>query len=125
MYENEDVVEELEETPVVEELVEEKPAETWEPLSFTPLQRANYGDRTQVRMSNIKPHADNEEMALVRKALHEKYPHAVPPGTVYDYDITRAAKKLQKSLGHPVTGILTREDVVELGNIASSPFTVV
>ena len=125
MYDNDEVVEELEETPVVEEVVEEVPAETWEPVSFAPLQRADYGNKTQVRMGNIKPHADNEEMALVRKALHEKYPHAVPPGTAYDYDITRAAKKLQKSLGNPVTGILTREDVAELGKIASSPFTVV
>ena len=125
MYENEDVVEELEDTPIVEEAVEEVPAETWEPLSFAPLQRADYGTKSQVRMSNIKLHSDNEEMALVRKALHEKYPHAVPPGSVYDYDVTRGTKKWQKSLGHAVTGILTKEDVEELGKISSSPFTVV
>jgi hypothetical protein len=111
-----------EEPEVIEPVIEEK---TWQPVAFEPIQRADYGTKTQVRMSNIKSQADNEEMALVRKALHEKYPHAVPPGTVYDYDVTRGTKKLQKSLGHPVNGILTREDVVELGKAASTPFTVV
>ena len=110
------------EEEVAEPVIEEK---TWEPVAFQPIQRADYGTKTQVRMSNVKTHSDNEEMALVRKALHDKYPHAVPPGTAYDYDVTRGVKKLQKSLGHPVTGILTREDVEELGKDASSPFTVV
>ena len=110
------------EEEVAEPVIEDK---TWEPVAFQPIQRADYGTKTQVRMSNVKTHSDNEEMALVRKALHDKYPHAVPPGTAYDYDVTRGVKKLQKSLGHPVTGILTREDLEELGKDASSPFTVV
>jgi hypothetical protein len=110
------------EEEVAEPVVEDS---TWQPVAFEPIQRADYGNKSQVRMSNLKNHSDNEEMALVRKALHDKYPHAVPPGTSYDYDVTRGVKKLQKSLGHPVTGILTKEDVVELGKIASSPFTVV
>ena len=110
------------EEEVAKPVIEEK---TWEPVVFEPIQRADYGTKTQVRMSNLKNHSDNEDMALVRKALHDKYPHAVPPGTAYDYDVTRGVKKFQKSLGHPVTGILTREDVVELGKNASSPFTVV
>lgn len=110
------------EEEIVEPVIEEK---TWEPIVFEPIQRANYGTKTQVRMSNLKNNSDNEEMALVRKALHDKYPHAVPPGTAYDYDVTRGVKKFQKLLGHPVTGILTREDVEELGKDASSSFTVV
>lgn len=125
-YEDEEVLNEEVEAPIVEEVVEPVVEDDkWEPVSFAPLQRANYGKITQVRMSNIKNHADNEEMALVRKALHEKYPHAVPPGTAYDYDVTRGIKKFQKSLGHPVTGLITREEVAELGKDASSPFTVV
>jgi hypothetical protein len=107
---------------VLEPVLEEK---TWEAVAFEPIQRADYGKKTQVRMSNLKNHSDNEEMALVRKALHEKYPHAVPPGTAYDYDFTRGVKKFQKSLGNPVTGMFTKEEVGELGKIASSPFTVV
>jgi len=111
----------------IEEKVEEPVVEdgTWEPVVFESIQRAEYGAVTKVRMINIKNNSDNEEMAVVRKALHEKFPHAVPPGTAYDYDVTRGVKKFQKSLGHPVTGILTKEDVAELGKIASSPFTVV
>jgi hypothetical protein len=129
MSDNHIELEPIDEEFNVEAIVEEEPEiieeKTWEPVAFEPIQRAEYGTKTQVRMSNIKSQADNEEMALVRKALHDKYPHAVPPGTVYDYDVTRGTKKLQKSLGHPVTGILTREDVIELGKDASSPFTVV
>jgi hypothetical protein len=113
-----DPIEEKVEEPVVED-------STWEPVVFEPIQRAEYGAVTKVRMINIKNNSDNEEMGVVRKALHEKFPHAVPPGTAYDYDVTRGVKKFQKSLGHPVTGILTKEDVAELGKIASSPFTVV
>lgn len=98
---------------------------TWEAVAFEPIQRANYGSKTQVRMSNLKNHSDNEEMAIVRKALHDKYPHAVPLGTVYDYDVTRGVKKLQKSFNNPVTGVLTKVDVEMLGKEASPSFTVI
>jgi peptidoglycan hydrolase-like protein with peptidoglycan-binding domain len=125
MMENEDIVVEAIEEDAVVEVVEEPKEDTWEPVSFAPLQRANYGATTQVRMSNIKLHADNDEMALVREALHDLYPKAVPPGRVYDYDVTRGIKKFQKSLGQPTTGQLTREQVAELGNNANAPFTVI
>lgn len=89
------------------------------------LQRGNYGDPNAVRMSNVKPGKDNVEVALVRNALSVLYPRAVKPGSEYTYEMERAVKKWQKRLDHEITGIITRDEAIMLGEQADPTFSVV
>jgi hypothetical protein len=86
---------------------------TFEPQEFSlrPIQdRIKY----DIRMSNLKQGRNNVQVEVVRATLVLKYPAFVPPGSEYDFHMTQGVLRFQDELGHEQTGIITKEEAVEL-----------
>lgn len=75
-----------------------------------------YDDCKPIKANNIKQGKDNYHMAIVGEVLSNMYPH--PNFTNighYDDFMTKAVRKYQAELGHDVTGIITVEELEQLG----------
>lgn len=99
---------------------------TFEPVEFKSYQvGAAWSGVDRIKAVNIKPGKSNYHIAVVMSVLHDMYPH--PNKTdmnSYDDYMQKAVRQYQKSLGHTGTGILTIDELEELGK-TSGKFVLV
>lgn len=99
---------------------------TFEPVEFKTYQTgAAWSGVERIKAVNVKPGKSNYHVAVVMDVLNEMYPH--PNKTdmqSYDVYMEKAVRHYQKSLGNEQTGVLTIEELEELGK-SSGKFTLV
>ena len=90
---------------------------TFEPVEFKNYQvGAAWSGVEGIKAVNIKPSKSNYHVGVVMGVLSDMYPH--PNKTdMYTYDeyMEKAVRQYQKDIGHAATGVLTIEELEELG----------
>jgi hypothetical protein len=87
--------------------------DTFEPLEFKNYQRQQLD---QVKLINIKPGKENYHVKIVKDVLHSMYPHPNDKDDHnYDAFMEKSVKKWQQYIGTPITGKITNEELVMLG----------
>lgn len=90
---------------------------TFDPVEFKSYQvGAAWSGVERIKAINVKPGKSNYHVAVVMEVLHQMFPHANKTDmSSYDDYMQKAVRQYQKSLGHEGTGVLTIDELNELG----------
>lgn len=90
---------------------------TFEPVEFKSYQvGAAWSGVERIKAINVKPGKNNYHVGVVMSVLHDMYPHPNKHDmNSYDDYMQKAVRHYQKSLNHEQTGIISIEELEELG----------